>query len=100
MRLRLTPAAEADVRDIFAWYKDRGETLALDFRVALDACFDRIKRNPLAYQKVYSEIRRASLRRFPYCVFYLVTDSELVVIGVLHAHRDPKIWQSRYDIYS
>ncbi len=97
MRLRLTPPAEADVRDIHTWYRDQGESLAPEFRQALDSCLSRVRQNPLTYPRVHGEIRRALLQRFPYCVFYVVSESEVAVIGVLHGHRDPKVWQSRQD---
>ncbi len=94
--MRLTPPAEDDVKDIRAWYKQHGGELAADFRHALDACLERVSKNPFAHPMVYGEIRRALLNRFPYCVFYVVDDIEVIVIGVFHAHRDPKVWQSRY----
>lgn len=97
MKLRLTPPAEADVRDIYNWYRDQGEGLAPEFRRALDACLNRVRRNLMVYAKVHGEIRRAMLQRFPYCVFYIVDESEVGVIGVFHGHRDPQIWQSRHD---
>ena len=97
MRLRLTPLAEADVHDIYKWYRDQGEGLGLEFRLALDACLNRIRRNPFAYPKVHGEIRRALLQRFPYCVFYVASESDVGVVGVFHGHRDPQVWQSRRD---
>jgi plasmid stabilization system protein ParE len=95
--LRLTPAAEADVKGVFAWYSDRGHELGDQFRFALDQCLEAIERNPLAYAVVHREMRRALLRRFPYCVFYIVSDQDIVVLACVHGHRDPEIWQSRRD---
>lgn len=40
-------------------------------------------------------IRRALLRRFPYAVYFAVEESTVVVLTVLHAHRDPAAWQKR-----
>ena len=94
MRVRLSPAAESDVRDIYTWYKNQGKGLALQFRRSLGNCLERVQKNPAAYAKVHGEIRRALLRRFPYCVFYVIGESEVGVLGVFHGHRDPKTWQS------
>ena len=91
MILRLTPAAEADVKGVFAWYSDRGHELGDQFRFALDQCLEAIERNPLAYAVVHRDIRRALLRRFPYCVFYIVSDQDIVVLACVHGHRDPEI---------
>ena len=95
MRVRLSPAAESDIREIYAWYRAQREGLGLEFRRALDDCLNRIRNNPMAYAKVHGEIRRALLHRFPYCVFYVIRESEVGVLGVFHGHRDPKTWQSR-----
>jgi plasmid stabilization system protein ParE len=95
--LRLTLAAEADVKGVFTWYSDRGHDLGDQFRLALDQCLEAIERNPLAYAVAHRDIRRALLRRFPYCVFYIVSDQDIVVLACVHGHRDPEIWQSRRD---
>jgi plasmid stabilization system protein ParE len=95
--LRLTPAAEADVKGVFAWYSDRGHELGDQFLQVLDQSLDSIERNPFAFAIVHRDIRRALLRRFPYCVFYFVSDQEIVVLACVHGHRDPEAWQSRRD---
>jgi plasmid stabilization system protein ParE len=95
--IRFTDAAEADVGDALAWYRERGHELGDQFEQILDQCLDSIQRNPLAFAKVHGDIRRALLRRFPYCVFYIIAGSEIVVLACLHGHRDPKIWQGRQD---
>lgn len=95
--LRLTPAAEADVEGILAWYRERGHDLGDQFLQVLDRCFETVERNPLALAIVHLDMRRALLRRFPYCVFYVVSEQEIVVLACLHGHRDPDTWKSRRD---
>lgn len=53
MKVHLTPAAEAEVRDIYVWYEAQGEGLATEFKRALDACLGRIGRNPRAHAEVH-----------------------------------------------
>jgi len=93
VNLRFAGAAEADVDDILSWYRERGHDLADQFLLALDQCLDSIQGNPQAFAEVHRDIRRALLRRFPYCVFYVITAQEIVVLACLHGHRDPKVWQ-------
>jgi len=97
VNIRLRDAAEADVGDALAWYRERGHELGDQFVQALDQCLESIQRNPLAFARVHGEIRRALLRRFPYCDFYIIAASEVVVLACLHGHRDPRIWQGRRD---
>jgi plasmid stabilization system protein ParE len=95
--VRLTRSAEADVEGVLSWYRERGHELADQFFGALERCLESVERNPLAFGKVHGDIRRALLRRFPYCVFYIVSQQEIVVLACVHGHRDPETWKSRRD---
>jgi len=86
--------ARRDVLDTYRWYQEKAG-LGLRFRDALDATIERIRQNPLGYQVLFRELRRALLRRFPYAVFFRLQDDVIVVVAVLHTRRDPKVWQSR-----
>ena len=97
MTLRFTAAAEVDVDGVLSWYRERGHDLADQFLLALDRCIDSIRENSQAFTVVHRNIRRALLRRFPYCVFYINNAEEVVVLACLHGHRDPKVWQGRRD---
>jgi len=94
-RLIVRPLAESDLADTFAWYESRREGLGRGFQLAVDEAFDRIQLNPFAYPKVEGEVRRAVLKRFPYNIFYLIRDNDVIVLGVIHGHRDPQVWKSK-----
>lgn len=94
-RVELTPEAEADLIEAYSWYRNRGLGLGEEFLRSLDACLEEIARFPDSSPVVHRSLRRALLRRFPYCVFYLVQPTRVVVIGLLHARRDPRAWQRR-----
>lgn len=87
--------ARRDVLEAHRWYRERSPRLGNRFRDALDATIERIRQNPLGYQVLFRELRRALLRRFPYAVFFRCQDDVVVVVAVLHTRRDPAVWQSR-----
>ena len=62
MKVHLTPAAEADVREIYAWCEAQGEGLATEFKRALDASRGRIGRNPRVHAEVHGQARRAEFK--------------------------------------
>ena len=95
LRVDLTPEAEADVEEAHAWYAARGSGLAEDFRRSLDQCMSNISSHPESYPVVHRSLRRALLRRFPYCIFNVVEPARAVVVGCFHARRDPQAWQLR-----
>ncbi len=59
----------------FEWYEQSSTRLGSEFFRAVDGCFALIGRNPLVYPKVYHQVRRALIRRFPYGVMYRLVKS-------------------------
>lgn len=94
-RLVSEPGADLDVEATFQWYENELPGLGLEFLDELRSAYDRIVQGPLNYQDLRSGIRRTLLRRFPYAVYFAVEADVIVVLAVLHAHRDPAEWQKR-----
>jgi plasmid stabilization system protein ParE len=92
--VRFRPEAEADVLETRDWYDGRQSGLGAAFRRALDETVERITNNPLQFQQVRGETRRAILRRFPYAVYFRVAGDDILVLAV-HGRQHPRRWQSR-----
>ncbi len=45
---------------------------------------------PALYQRVEGEIRRAVLRRFPYSLFYVIEQDQVIVLAFMHQHQKPR----------
>lgn len=88
------PQAEDDVLAVRAWYESRQEGLGQEFGQAVDALVIRILENPLLFQRVHLETRRAVLSRFPYAIYFRSTDSQVVVLAV-HGRQHESHWQRR-----
>jgi len=93
--LIIRPEAERDLAEAYQWYESQLAGLGSDFLLRLDATLSSIQRTPDLYPTVHRKIRRALIRRFPYGIFYLVERNRIVVLGVLHARRDPRTWRRR-----
>jgi plasmid stabilization system protein ParE len=94
-RFIVRPEAETDLAAAFEWYESKSLGLGTDFLRAVDACYAFIRRAPESYQLVYSGVRRARLRRFPFSVYYLVDEQGIAVLGCLHWRRNPRVWKRR-----
>ena len=94
-RLRIEPLAEDDVTRAYRWYEGQQAGLGEDLLTALDECFTRVTENPSGYQVIYKGVRRALVRRFPYCVYFITTKTEVIILAVLHGHRTPQPWRKR-----
>lgn len=84
------PLAEAEVSEAFAWYSQPDIGMGAEFLDELGRIERFIRFNPLLYPRVEDHIRRASLRRFPYSLFYVVDGDQVQVLSCFHQHRDPK----------
>jgi len=69
-KLVVAPEAELDVTEAYVWYETRRVGLGEEFLNSVDACIERIRRQPAIYPRVYEEYRRALIRRFPYAIFF------------------------------
>lgn len=90
-----SPAALADVESAFAWYELQASGLGAEFLRRVKLMELNISREPLLYPVVKAPLRRATLRKFPYALFYLAAPDRVDVLGCFHHRRDPNIWPSR-----
>ena len=97
MSLPLVLRQEAE-SDIFAnryWYNQQRDGLGDSFVDAVRELVNQVKDAPERFAVSFGNIRRAKTRRFPYVVYYRLLDDRIEIIAVLHASRDPRIWQRR-----
>ena len=60
------------------------------FLRSVTACLARIQRDPETHALHHGRVRRASLRRLPYGVFYVIRTDRIDVLAVYHARRRPR----------
>jgi toxin ParE1/3/4 len=89
------PVAQAEFDDAAQWYEAQRPGLGSDFVAEVQQVLDTIANHPQRYPVVEGDVRAAPVARFPDCVYYRVKPARVVVIAVLHAARDPSIWQGR-----
>jgi len=93
--VRLREEAELDLEDAASWYESQRSGLGQDFLDTVLKALELIEQNPLSFPVVYRGTHRAVLPRFPFAVFYIVRESEVSVISVMHGSRHPAQWQQR-----
>jgi plasmid stabilization system protein ParE len=95
LEIIIHPEAKLEVQETFDYYEEKSKGLGLEFMRSLDAGMQSIKRNPLAYQKVYEETRRVLLRKFPYAIFYIAETNRITVLACFHQKRSEIDWLRR-----
>jgi len=103
-RVVVRPSAERDVAEAAAYYLDQGGggeaglALASRFLSAVRAALTAIAEAPLTWPLVTRTKRRylVSLHdRFPFVVYYAVTDEEVAIVAILRGSRNPAAWKPR-----
>lgn len=94
-RLFVRRPARADIADAFKWYESRSAGLGHEFLRAIRVAFASITRSPEQYPVAIDDIRRCTLRRFPFVIYYVVLSRGVSVIAVMHGRRHPQRWKSR-----
>lgn len=93
-RVVFRPQAEDEVLEVRQWYEARRAGLGREFGEAVDGLVARVAANPLAFERVHQETRRAVLTRFPYAIYFRVSGDDIVVQAV-HGRQHPSRWQRR-----
>ncbi len=93
--LSIRKEAESDIAEAYQYYEACRENLGSDFMLCLDESIFRIQKNPRQYKTIVKNVHRALLRRFPYGIYYVLVDDQIVIIGVMHARKNPRHWEER-----
>ncbi len=91
----LRPQVEAELLDAADWYDAQRVGLGEQLLICVEAAIARVARSPESCERVHGEVRRALVRRFPYCVYYKVEGEALLVLAVGHERRKPGYWAER-----
>ena len=91
----LRDEAQAEFDEAFDWYDAQRVGLGPAFAAEIQRVFDHIAINPRIHGVVLADIRKAVVRRFPFCVFYRPHVDRVEVLAVFHTSRDPAIWRGR-----
>jgi toxin ParE1/3/4 len=95
-RVIVRSEAEADITDAAVWYESQQPKLGLEFLGAVEAAIARAVENPFHFPclRRKPEIRRVLTDRFPYRVFFIRREKEIVIFRVLHSARHDREWKS------
>lgn len=96
MEVRFHRLAAREYRDARAWYDRRRAGLGNDLEAEVERAVGRIITHPTSRPVFRDPYRRVQLRRFPFALYYHITDDTLIlVLAVAHARRRPGYWLRR-----
>ena len=95
MRVKLHPDARAELRVARNWYYERSPLSAIAFAQTVDNAISKIREAPNTFPLADHGTRKFVLLRFPFNIFYLTRETEIVIVAVAHQKRRPGYWSSR-----
>jgi len=93
--LIIRSCAEKDISTSIFWYENRRKGLGASLQNKFEEAFKLININPKSFPVVYKNIRRALVKKFPYSIFYIFNDKEIIILAVYHEKRNPDDWKKR-----
>jgi toxin ParE1/3/4 len=93
--IRFLPDAEAEMIEAAAYYETQQHDLGRRFLASVQDAVNRIAVNPRLYPPVDREVRRCLTKTFPFGVLFKMRSDGIVILAVMHLHRDPDYWKSR-----
>ncbi|MFI5402944.1 MAG: type II toxin-antitoxin system RelE/ParE family toxin [Planctomycetota bacterium] len=97
MKIAVNSEAAEELAAAAVWYEAEQPGLGADFlREALRAVAV-IAEGPTAWPMVNRKrnVRKFLLARFPYAVYYVPREDEILVLAVAHGSRRPGYWRGR-----
>lgn len=95
--LTLSSAAAKDVINISLWYDRQINGLGNRFLQKLKYTLDKIQLSPTSFSGIKSkvEIRKGSIRGFPYKVYFLLFTNNIEILAIIHFSRSNRFIKRR-----
>lgn len=95
MTFAFHPDAESEFREAIEYYESCTAGLGLDFALEVEGSIQNIVAQPATWPILENEVRRCLTHRFPYGVLYSIEKDGILILAVMHLHRDPEYWKKR-----
>ena len=95
MNFRIVAEADAEMHNAANNYDESVEGLGEAFLKELEQLLQSIFESPKLGVRISGNVYRRVLKRFPFNVLYTVSDTEIVVVSIMHQRRLPGYWEDR-----
>jgi len=95
MKAEFLDPAESELFEAISYYNGEGEGLGYEFAAEVKRTIGRIMEYPNAWAQLSKRTRRCRMNRFPYAVIYQVRTDMILIVAIMHLHRDPESWKDR-----
>ena len=87
----ISEEAESDF-DIFYYENPK---IAETFFQRINNSLKKIKKTPISFPEVHKNLRKYTVKKFPFVIYYQVVAYTIRVIAIFHTSKNPEIWNER-----
>lgn len=95
MVVKFLAPAQAEMAEAAAYDDSQQQGLASRFLEEVKRTIERILQYPKAWSPISKRTRRCRMNKFPFGVIYQMRGDVLLIVAVMHLHREPRTWKSR-----
>ena len=95
MRYEFHPEALGEYQDAALYYEGCQPGLGQRFIDAIEHAIQRIVEKPEQWKPLEKDVRRYLTRVFPYAILYSIEADYILIMAVMHCHREPGYWKNR-----
>jgi plasmid stabilization system protein ParE len=93
--VKFHPDAESEMIAAAAYYEEQQPDLGRRFLASVQDAVNRISLNPRLYPIVDLDVHRCLTKTFPFGVLFREREGGIIIMAVMHQHRDPDYWKTR-----
>ncbi len=93
--VRFHPEAEAEMIQAAQYYELLQSDLGRRFLTSMQESINRVKINPSLYPVIDLDVQRCLTKTFPFGILFRDSFKQIVIVAVMHLHRDPDYWKTR-----
>src|SRR3972149_310911 len=95
MRVEFLEPARAELQEAIAYYDSQRQGLGSEFGAEVKGTIKKSFLFPGGCPSLSKGPRRCRTRRFPYGIIYQVKSDFVLIVAVMHLHREPGTWRDR-----
>ena len=95
MRHALHPEAQEEYESAVVWYEQQQPGVGRRFFDAVENAIGGAAQFPERHPLLEQDVRRHLVRGFPYSVLYAPERDYMLILAVMHHHREPGYWRHR-----